>query len=557
MLTVSVSPDVLWPPNHTLSTIHASITVSDVCDPAPAVRLLSITSSEPDSGTGPRDIKNDIQGASFGTDDRLFRLRAEHSPGGVRTYTITYAAQDAHGNSMTASATVRVPKSGATLISRDGEPANGPSWAVAIDTDGSVVAFSSDATNLVRFDSNQVPDVFVRDRTPGTTERVSVASGGTQANGASRSPSLNGNGSVVAFASVASKLVLDDGNGRSDVFVRDRGTGMTERVSVAGVNTEANGGSFAPSISADGNFVAFHSLASNLVGGDTNRAADIFARDIASQTTERLCGGVQGDRFSITPAISADASVVAFASAATNLVPGDTNRRLDIFTCDRATGTLERVSVSSDGEQADGDSLLPAVSEDGRFVAFKSSADNLVPDDHNGFADVFVHDRVTGTTERVSVDPHGGDADNISFPPSISHDGRFVAFGSLARNLVRYDVNATSNVFVRDRETATTYLVDVNDEGEEANRGTPDIAPAITGDGVQIGFVSLASNLAGRDNDANDVFVVCNPALATPPSFASAALGNLFRPPTRPHPSAPLKIPGLTHTVRRRPSPDR
>ena len=140
-----------------------------------------------------------------------------------------------------------------------------------------------------------------------------------------------------------------------------------------------------------------------------------------------------------------------------------------------------------------------------------------MPNDFNGLVDVFVRDRFTGITERISVNRRGGDADEMSFPPSISYDGRFVAFGSVATNLVSPDNNDVSDVFVRDRQTGVTYLVDVNDEGEQADRGTPDVAPAITGDGVQVGFVSLATNLAGPDNGQNDVFVVCNPALPTPP----------------------------------------
>jgi Tol biopolymer transport system component len=516
-LTVSLTPSVLWPPNHKLINVHATIMVSDTCDPTPKVRLQSITSSEPDTGTGPHDVPHDIQNAAFGADDRLFRLRAEHSPGGVRTYTVTYTAEDRHGNTTTVQATVRVPKSGATLISRNSVPADGPSVGVAVTAHGDLVAFSSDAANLVPHDSNEFRDVFVRNRTTQTTERVSVNSANQQANGASYSPAISGAGQFVAFSSAATNLVPGDGNGKVDVFVRDRAGGTTERVSLAGVGTEANGASGAPSISADGRLVAFHSLATNLVSGDTNMVSDIFVRDRLTQSTERICGTVQADGFSITPAISADGTVVAFASAATNLVPGDTNGRVDIFTCDRTTGALERISVSSSGDEADGHSFLPAISQDGRYVAFKSLADNLVPDDHNALVDVFVRDRVAGTTERVSVSRIGGDADEMSFPPSISYDGRFVAFGSFATNLVSGDVNDVSDVFVRDRQDDVTYLVDVNDEGEEANAGTPDIAPALTGDGVLVGFVSLASNLAGPDNGQSDVFVVCNPALPTPP----------------------------------------
>jgi Tol biopolymer transport system component len=516
-LTVALDPTVLWPPDHTLTAIRATINATDDCDPSPVVRLVSITSSEPDDGTGPRDKPHDIQGAMYLTTDRRFALRAEHAPSGTREYTVTYEAEDAHHNVTSVQVTVRVPKSGATLISRNHLPGNDASRAVAVDAHGGLVAFSSDATNLVTHDTNQTRDVFVRHRAPATTERVSVSSGGVQGNGPSGSPAIDGDGQLVAFSSSATNLVLGDGNHVRDIFVRDRAAGLTERVSIPAGGGEGNGGSSSPSISASGRFVAFQSLADNLTGGDGNGASDIFVRDRVGLTTERLCDAVQGNRFSITPSISADGTVVAFASAATNLVPGDGNRRLDIFVCDRASGTLERVSVDSGGAEANGHSFLPAVSADGRYVAFKSAADNLVPGDDNGFVDVFVRDRVAGTTERISVDRRGHDADDNSFPPSISYDGRFVAFGSYATDLVGRDVNAVSDVFVRDRQKGVTFMVDVNDEGELANRGTLDLAPSITGDGVQVGFVSLATNLAGPDNGVSDVFIVCNPGLPTPP----------------------------------------
>jgi Tol biopolymer transport system component len=205
---------------------------------------------------------------------------------------------------------------------------------------------------------------------------------------------------------------------------------------------------------------------------------------------------------------------VAFASAATNLVANDSNGRIDIFVCDRAARTLDLVSVATGGLTGDGDSILPAISADGRFVAFKSTAEALVPDDYNDVVDVFVRDHVAARTERISVGKSGGDADDVSFPPTISHDGRFVSFGSLATNLVSGDSNATSNTFVRDRQTGITLLVDVNEDGEAGNRGTLDTAAAIAGDGTRVGFVSLAANLVGPTSDVANVFVVPNPFLA-------------------------------------------
>ena len=397
-----------------------------------------------------------------------------------------------------------------------GNAANSASSGVAVNTDGNSVVFYSDASNLVSGDTNHFRDVFVRDVGGGVTERISVGSGGTEANGASHAaggaPAISGDGQIVAFYSDATNLVDDDTNGQSDVFVRVRSSQTTERVSVATGGAQGNGASIFPSLSADGRFVAFQSIASNLVADDTNNAADIFVRDRANGTTERVCDTVQGDRFSFSPAISADGNVVAFASAATNLVSGDTNGRLDIFVCDRGTGAIERVSVNSAGVQGDGDSILPAISGDGRFVAFKSLSTNLVSNDRNGVVDVFVRDRVAGTTERISVDANGNDANDFSFPPSISNDGRFVGFGSFATNLAPGDTNRTSDVFVRDRLINRTLIVDVNAQGELGNGGTPDIPPGMSGDGMRIGFVSGSSNLVPNDrNDQPDVFETQNP----------------------------------------------
>jgi len=529
-LTVSATPDILWPPNHTLRNVHVSLTVDDTCDDLPLVRLESITSSEPDSGTGPLDKPNDIQGASLGTDDRYFRLRAEHGPGAARTYTITYSATDDSGNVAMQSVVVRVPKSTAELISRDGPVANDGSTAVAVSSHGAFLAFPSDASNLITGglgqDRNDLRDVFRRDRTasPFVTAMVSLAPTGAPALGASHAqglaPAISGDGRFVAFYSDADDLVTGDLNGQSDVFVRDFLTGTTERISLATGGTEADGASLYPSISEDGRFVAFQSFASNLVSNDTNQVADIFLRDRTTGTTTRICDMPEPNGPSSTPSVDGNGTFVAFASDASNLVPSDTNRHTDIFVCNVASGVIDVESVSTAGAQGNDDSILPAISSDGTVVAYKSEASNLVANDRNGLVDVFATDRVANTTERISVSRGGGDADGVSFPPSVSGNGRFVAFGSLATNLAAADSNNTSNVFVRDRQTARTLIADVNDDGQIGNRGTLDVAPALTRDGIQIGFVSLASNLApaAHDNEAPDVFIVCNPFLATAPA---------------------------------------
>ncbi len=283
-----------------------------------------------------------------------------------------------------------------------GTQANGDSFGLAISGDARFVAFESNASNLVLGDTNGLRDVFLRDRQTGSTTRVNVPNDadqgalGTEATGDdSFDPAISPDGRFVAIHSAATNLVLADTNGFSDIFVRDRQTGATERVSVDSAEAQASDdSSHSPAISADGRFVAFVSGASNLVPIDTNGVWDVFVRDRFFGTTERVSedsGGAQatGD-FSFDPAISADGRFVPFASGATNLVAGDTNGIRDVFMRDRSLGTTERVSVDSAGGQANSVSARPAISADGRFVAFESFAANLVADDSNFLWDIFV-----------------------------------------------------------------------------------------------------------------------------------------------------------------------
>ena len=301
------------------------------------------------------------------------------------------------------------------------------------------------------------------------TARVSVGTGNIQANNQSNLPDLNENGRLVVYHSNASNLVPNDTNGVRDVFVYDRQTGTTTRVSVATGGGQGNGESFDSALSANGRYVAFRSDATNLIPGDANGTVDdVFVHDRQTGTTSRVSvatGGGKSNNNSFGPALSADGRFVVFHSFGTNLVPNDTNNALDVFVHDRQTGATTRVSVATGGGQANNTSRAGFLSADGRFVSFESDATNLVAGDNNGKRDVFIHDRQTDTTTRVSVATGGGQVNGASVDAELSADGRYVAFQSDATNLVPGDTNGFGDVFVHDRQTVSTTRLSVASSG--------------------------------------------------------------------------------------------
>jgi RHS repeat-associated protein len=388
---------------------------------------------------------------------------------------------------------------------------NGRSGNSFISDDGRFVTFESDATNLVSGDTNGVTDVFVRDLLTAETTRVSVSSAGVEGNDASVDPSISGDGRFVIFRSHATNLVSGDTNTNRDVFVHDRATGTTTRESVSSSGTQGNGGHDGPFISRDGRYLAFSSNSSNLVSGDTNNVTDIFVRDRATGTTTRVSvssAGAQANQASKDPALSADGQFVVFDSTATNLVSGDTNARRDLFRHDRTAGTTIGLSLSSSGSQSNGDSEHGAISDDGSLIAFASVATGLVTGDTNGLRDVFVRDVGAGSTTRVSVsDSEAQATGGASDEPAISADGLWVVFDSAATNLVSGDTNAKWDVFVRGTASGTTTRASVAVDGAQGNDDSrwPDIGGA---DGSVVVFASDATNLVSGDtNGAQDVFV--------------------------------------------------
>jgi Tol biopolymer transport system component len=348
------------------------------------------------------------------------------------------------------------------------------------------------------------------------TQAVSVSKNGMIGHGHCGGNSISLNGRYVAFHSEANALVSADTNGVADVFVRDIWDGTIVRASVGpgGIEGDGPAGEFT-SMSEDGHFVAFDSFATNLVSGDTNAAEDVFVYDRVGGTAECVSvasGGVPGPGASFAPSISGDGRFVAFYSESSGLVAGDTNGCGDVFVRDRVNGTTERVSVSSAGVEGDAASGQdrPSISGDGRFVAFSSLATNLAPGVPDGHLHVYVRDRLLGTTERVSVSSAGIQDDGASSAPSISYDGLEVAFMSDATNLVAGDTNGITDVFVRDLSAGTTVRVSVDSSGLQGDGASA--FPSVSGDGRAgdwiVAFESSATNLVpGDTNGVEDVFV--------------------------------------------------
>jgi Tol biopolymer transport system component/putative cell wall-binding protein len=351
-------------------------------------------------------------------------------------------------------------------VSVSSAEAQGNGWSSGglISADGRYVAFSSSSTNLAGAgDTNGEYDVFVRDLELGTTTQVSVSSSEVRGNGQSLLDAMSADGRYVVFHSLATNLVAGDTNGKKDVFVRDTVNGTTARVSVRSDATQANGDSYTAAISDDGRYIAFASEASNLITTDGNGAADIFVRDMTLGTIVRVSVSnteVEANGLSENPFMSADGRYVVFQSYANNLVTGDTNGEADVFIRDTVNGTTERMSVTSAEAQATtGRSINPGISAGGRFVTFESDASDLVTGDTNGWTDVFVRDRQAGTTKRVSRAYDGNQPNSICGGPVISRDGTLIAFCSDAYNLTPVDSGGWWQVYAARTPNSVVYPV--------------------------------------------------------------------------------------------------
>jgi RES domain-containing protein len=369
-----------------------------------------------------------------------------------------------------------------------------------MSADGRVVIFNTEADNLVPGDTYNTEDLIEHDRQTGITSLFAAGNG---------EASLSATGRYVVFDSYSGNLVPGDTNNRNDVFVKDRQTGQITRVSVSSDGGQAIFGAGGGSISEDGRFVAFSSISNNLVPDDTNGVGDVFVHDRQTGQTTIVSissDGEQANYGSSDSLISADGHFILFCTRANNLVPGGTDGGAHVFVHERLSGQTTIVDVSSDGTHANAWSGVGSISADGRFITFGSAADNLVPDDTNGVSDVFVHDLHTGQTTRVSLNSDGDQANGGCDSGAISDDGRFVAFGSNADNLVPNDTNGEDDIFFHDRQTRQTTIVNLNSDGEQANGWS--YGTWISADGRFIIFGSEADNLVpGDTNVVSDIFM--------------------------------------------------
>ncbi|MCA2219312.1 TolB family protein [Jidongwangia harbinensis] len=346
----------------------------------------------------------------------------------------------------------------------------------------------------------------------GQTERVSLSTDGGQVNMSSEGVAINHNGRYVAFVSEADNVVPGDTNLTFDVFVRDRWRHVTERVSMSSAGAEANGAYFGmehPGLSQDGRFVTFASYASNLVPGDTNDTGDIFVRDRLLGLTTRVSvssSGEQGNSVSDEPVISADGRYIAFVTRASNLVPPATffNTAPDVLVHDRRLGTTVLVNTSPAGTEENPGAGSPSISADGRYVAFESS-DPAVVNDGSDAPGVFVRDLKTGTTSRATVTSTGAAAIGSS-SGTISSNGRYVAFDSSNPSMVADDTNDAADVFVRDLRAGTTRRISRSSSGTQGDADS--YLPMLSHSGRYVVFASYAQTLTSSDNnDSADVFV--------------------------------------------------
>jgi Tol biopolymer transport system component len=440
------------------------------------VTLSAAASYDPDTAIRAYEWDLDYDGATFDVDttgvrpdfsaeslhagdQRTVALRVidtSNAPSAIDTTTVTVVAYEAISGGFSLVSGV----SDSTLLGSTGN-GNSGEYHGDMSDDGRYVAFESSATNLVPGDTNGCDDIFVVDMVTSTIARVSTDGAGNQANGASSRAVLSTSGRYLQFESCATNLAPGCNSNVGGVFVKDLLLGTILCISTTTEGNAADDDSFPSAITDDGRYAAFGSYASNLSGSGNNGQLQLYFRDVTSGVTTCLStdnAGNLADSYSYGVQISEDGRYVSFASYGTNLVPGDTNSRADVFLKDMVAGTTTRVSTDAAGNQADGSSG-GQISDDGRYLLIVSSASNLVSDDTNGVDDAFLKDLSTGAITRLSTDSAGNQADGGTTWCEMTSDHRYVLLESDASNLIADDSNGSTDLFVKDLITGTTTRV--------------------------------------------------------------------------------------------------
>lgn len=401
-----------------------------------------------------------------------------------------------------------------TLISRgfSGGPGNGNSEDPSISASGRYVVYESTAKNLVTDKTTSNRDVFLYDRIAGTTMRISKPAG-EEGNSSSYDPEISSDGNVIVFTSQASNLVENDTEGNGDIFAYDRTTDTLSRVSVNSSGDGADDDCDHPDVSADGRYVVFQSAATNLVVDDTNEKVDVFRHDRITGETVRVSFDFLDqeveDYDSEEPVISNDGRYIAFQTRA-ELIPCDDNDGTDIYVRDMVQGLTTHASTTYYGCVPNSSSYHPSITGDGRFVSFHSSATNLtLEDDDNHKNDLFIRDRELSNTERISIATNGreGDERSVGYGGNMSSDGRYVAFSSAATTFVEDD-NDGHDVFIRDRQDKETTREGVGTYWEEGTGSDETNVAVLSADGKFVAFDSHFDGLVPDDNNGyGDIFL--------------------------------------------------
>lgn len=414
----------------------------------------------------------------------------------------------------------------ATPLPYEATQANGRSHSPEISQDGRFIVFVSEASNLVPGDSNGAADVFLFDR---INERISLVSqglGGLPADGASGGPSISADGRYIAFASRATNLVSARKNSCSaeglverpcfDVYLFDRESEeiipVTQSAGISGNgDSGVNPWGVAPAektaLSADGNVISYFSRAQNFGADPIYGGLYLYlVRDQEQIRVDNAFDGSAVNGSSFWPSLSQDGRLLAFATLASNLVSDDRNNFADVFVYDRLISATIRITAGPAGTGANGASVMPALSADGRWLAFRSEADDLVEGDFNNTADVFLHDLQAGVTRLVSANNQGSAGNQASSSPAVSAAGETTAFTSLAADLIERNVPGSWEVYLFDRPDNTLQRATLGWQGMPANG--PSAAPQVSGDGLLVVFSSAANNLVEDDvNGVEDIFL--------------------------------------------------